>query len=173
MGKELVEYTRNIFPLSPEREDTLIGGISMGGYGALLNGLRYPETFGHIVAISSALITADVERRADTGSDGFSRGYFESLFGDLSKVRGSKHDPWAAAEALRGSGKPLPGIYQAVGTEDFLYPVNREFKALMEKLSWPDYTYEEGPGGHVPEFTNPHLDRGIALACGHAADAMK
>ena len=171
VGKELVEYTRNIFPLSNKREDTLIGGISMGGYGAILNGLRYPETFGHIIGISSALITRDVENRAETGADGFSRGYFESLFGDLSKVRGSKHDPWAAARALRNSGRPLPQIYQAVGTEDFLYPVNRDFRALMEELAWPDYTYEEGPGGHVPEFTNPHLNRGIALACGRPAGA--
>ncbi len=166
VAKELVEYTRNIFPISDRREDTLIGGVSMGGYGAILNGMQYPETFGHIVAISSALITGDVERRADTGSDGFSRGYFESLFGDLSKVRGGPHDPRAAAEALRNSGRPLPQVYQAVGTEDFLYPVNQDFRALMEKLDWPDYTYEEGPGGHVPDFTQPHLLKGIALACG-------
>ena len=138
VGKELVEYTRNIFPLSRRREDTLIGGVSMGGYGAILNGLRYPETFGHIVGISNALVTRDVQRRADTGSDGFSRGYFESIFGDLDKVSGSIHDPWAAAEQLRNSGRPLPTIYQAVGTEDFLYPVNQDFRALMEKLAWPD-----------------------------------
>lgn len=165
VGKELVEYTRNIFPLSRRREDTLIGGVSMGGYGAILNGLRYPETFGHIVGISNALVTRDVQRRADTGSDGFSRGYFESIFGDLDKVSGSIHDPWAAAEQLRNSGRPLPTIYQAVGTEDFLYPVNQDFRALMEKLAWPDYTYEEGPGGHVLDFTQPHLMRGVALAC--------
>ena len=166
VGRELVEYTRNIFPLSPRREDTIIGGVSMGGYGAILNGLRYPETFGHIVGVSNALVTRDVNRRADTGSDGFSRGWFESIFGDRDKVQGGSHDPWAEAEKLRHSGRPLPGIYQAVGTEDFLYPVNQDFRAHMEKLAWPNYTYEEGPGGHVPEFTLPHLTRGLELACG-------
>jgi pimeloyl-ACP methyl ester carboxylesterase len=35
IGEELVAITRRMFPLSHDREDTYIGGISMGGYGAL------------------------------------------------------------------------------------------------------------------------------------------
>lgn len=31
VGKELVEFTRKIFPLSDKKEDTFIGGLSMGG----------------------------------------------------------------------------------------------------------------------------------------------
>ena len=38
IGKELVEFTRKTFPLSGKREDTYIGGLSMGGFGALRNG---------------------------------------------------------------------------------------------------------------------------------------
>lgn len=40
IGRELVELTRKMFPLSDKREDTYIGGLSMGGYGALRNGLN-------------------------------------------------------------------------------------------------------------------------------------
>ncbi len=39
VGKELVEFTRKMFPLSEKKEDTFIAGLSMGGYGALINGL--------------------------------------------------------------------------------------------------------------------------------------
>jgi S-formylglutathione hydrolase FrmB len=35
IGKELVDFTREMFPLSKEREETFIGGLSMGGYGAI------------------------------------------------------------------------------------------------------------------------------------------
>ena len=35
VGQELVEMTRRIFPLSERKEDTFIGGLSMGGYGAM------------------------------------------------------------------------------------------------------------------------------------------
>ena len=59
-GKEVVEYTRNIFCLSDKREDTLIGGLSMGGFGAIHTALAYPETFGGVVALSSALIIHDI-----------------------------------------------------------------------------------------------------------------
>ena len=35
IGKELVEYTRMVFGLSMKQKDTFIGGLSMGGFGAL------------------------------------------------------------------------------------------------------------------------------------------
>ena len=41
IGEELVEVTRQLFPLSLKREDTFIAGLSMGGYGAIINGLKY------------------------------------------------------------------------------------------------------------------------------------
>ena len=60
VGEELVEITRRMFPLSRERKDTAIGGLSMGGFGAIRNGLFYADTFGSIIGLSSALITEEV-----------------------------------------------------------------------------------------------------------------
>ena len=34
VGKEFVDYTRKTFGLSDRREDTFIGGLSMGGFGS-------------------------------------------------------------------------------------------------------------------------------------------
>ena len=50
IGKELVDFTRRTFPLSRKREDTFIGGLSMGGFGSIVNGLQNPETFGAVCA---------------------------------------------------------------------------------------------------------------------------
>lgn len=55
VGQELVELTRRMLPLSRERKDTFIGGLSMGGFGALRNGLKYSDTFSAIIALSAAL----------------------------------------------------------------------------------------------------------------------
>ena len=55
VGRELVEVTREIFPLSKKREDTFLGGLSMGGYGACRNGLKYCDTFGKVAILSGAL----------------------------------------------------------------------------------------------------------------------
>ena len=53
VGDELVRVTRRMLPcLSTRREDTWIGGISMGGYGACTNGLRWHDTFSKIVMFS-------------------------------------------------------------------------------------------------------------------------
>ena len=40
IGRELVNVTREIFPLSHRREDTFLAGLSMGGFGACRNGLK-------------------------------------------------------------------------------------------------------------------------------------
>ena len=50
IGEELVEMTRRMFPLSRKREDTFIGGLSMGGFGAMMNGLKYHKTFGAVIS---------------------------------------------------------------------------------------------------------------------------
>lgn len=48
IGQELPEQMRRLFPLSDKREETFIGGLSMGGYGAIYNGLRFHDTFGYV-----------------------------------------------------------------------------------------------------------------------------
>lgn len=55
VGQELVKMTRKMFPLSPRREDTFIAGLSMGGFGALRNGLKFSNTFGYIACLSGAI----------------------------------------------------------------------------------------------------------------------
>ena len=34
---------------------TMLAGLSMGGFGALRNALQYPQIFGYVAALSSAL----------------------------------------------------------------------------------------------------------------------
>lgn len=82
ISKELVEFTRNSFPLSCRCEDTFIGGLSMGGFGAMVNGLRYSETFGYITAFSAALIKKLILRADDEpGLDYFTRIQYQNMFG--------------------------------------------------------------------------------------------
>ena len=39
VGQELVDYIRNTFNIAMDKEDTFIGGLSMGGFGAIHTGL--------------------------------------------------------------------------------------------------------------------------------------
>ena len=77
-------------PLSHKRVDTFIGGLSMGGFGALRNGLKYSDTFGSIISLSGALHIDNMPKRGnDVELFIDSRDCAESCFGDLDQLQES------------------------------------------------------------------------------------
>ena len=85
VSKELPALCRRFFPiLSSRREDTYIGGLSMGGYGALKCGLRAPETFSKVISLSGALDAADT---AINNTVPATRRYWEDVFGPSGRAR--------------------------------------------------------------------------------------
>ena len=161
IGKELVEITRKMFPLSHKREDTYIAGLSMGGYGALRNGLKYHENFGCIAGLSSALIIDGIENRTDDVPLFIeSRSYAEGCFGDLTKVAESDMNPKWLAKKLVEEKADFPKIYMACGERDFLLKANEDFRDYLEKLG-VDITFEVGPGAHKWDFWNTYIKKVI------------
>jgi S-formylglutathione hydrolase FrmB len=157
VGKELVEFTRRMFPISHRREDTLIGGLSMGGYGALRNGLYYGDTFGGIIALSSALLpyhVGDIKPGTHNGIAGYS--YYRAVFGELDNVLGSDKDPEELIRQLKAKDAPVPDIYMACGTEDFLLDVNRRLGQFLKDEA-VHHTYRESPGNHSWDFWNEKI----------------
>jgi len=157
IGSELVAFTRELFPLSHERSDTYIAGLSMGGYGALRNGLKYAATFGCIAGLSSALIM-DIAKYSDNSSPMpyMRRSYNEAVFGDLDKLPGSCNDPRALVDSLLASGKPVPRLYLCCGTEDFLIENNRDFHKFLAERN-VEHVYEEGSGTHNWAYWDEHI----------------
>lgn len=156
IGEELIEITRKMFHLSNKREDTFIAGLSMGGYGAIINGLKFNNTFGCIAGLSSALILDDVL----SGDEGISavmggRQYYTGIFGDLSKLRGSDKDYEALAKEL-SNRENVPKMYLCCGTEDYLINANRKFRDLLLENNF-DVTYVEGPGEHNWYFWDEYI----------------
>lgn len=163
IGQELVEITRKMFPLSDKKEDTFIAGLSMGGYGALRNGLKYHNTFGYIGGLSSALIVEGMNKRTNDSPMFIDRRDFaESVFGDLAVVEEGDMNPAWLIKKLTKEGAALPKIYLACGTEDFLLEANRRLHEVMKEAG-VDVTYEEGPGGHEWDFWNRHIKKFLDL----------
>lgn len=157
IGRELVEITRKMFPLSDKREDTFIAGLSMGGYGAIRNGLKYHENFSHIAALSSGLLMEDILASDNSPALPFMRrSYYESVLGDLSKLRGSDLDYEALILKLKEQNSDIPRMYLCCGTEDFLVEKNRKYGEFL-KAEGVDVTYEEGPGAHEWEFWDTYI----------------
>lgn len=161
IGKELVEKTRELFPLSDKREDTFIGGLSMGGYGATINGLRFHETFSHIVSLSAGYIL-DIVMSADDSHPlpTQRKSYYQSVFGDLDKLIGSEKDYYALVKKLKEEKADIPKIYMACGTEDFLLEPNRAYRDYLIKND-VDLTYVEGPGGHTWDFWDTYIKKAL------------
>lgn len=161
IGKELVELTRKMLPLSHKKEDTFIGGLSMGGYGAMRNGLKYSDTFGSIVALSSAFLIDDMPSRTnDTPFFVESRDYAESCFGDLDKLMESDMNPKFLIKRLKESGKEIPDIYIACGEQDMLIAQNNEFSEFLKQNKVP-HTYVTGPGSHEWDFWDAYIRKGM------------
>lgn len=161
VGKELVEITRKMFPLSHKREDTFIGGLSMGGFGALRNGLKYSDTFGCIISLSGALHLEEMASRTkDTPFFLESRSYSEACFGDLSKVLESDKNPRWLVKELKKAGKELPKIYMACGDQDSLLPVNKDMVKFLNEQG-AEVTFEIGPGSHEWDFWDAYIKKAI------------
>ncbi|MCL2198349.1 MAG: alpha/beta hydrolase-fold protein [Defluviitaleaceae bacterium] len=156
-GRELVEATRELFPLSDKREDTFIAGLSMGGYGAIRTGLKYHKTFGALAGLSSALVTEDAVNFTNaTPTIIGRRSYFESVFGDLDKLSGSDKDPKKLITELKSTGADIPAIYLCCGTEDFLIQHSRDFHSFLEAQGVP-HTYAECAGDHNWEYWDANI----------------
>lgn len=169
IGEELVDFTRRVLPLSKKREDTTIAGLSMGGYGAIHNGLKYHKTFGHIIALSSAL-TLDAGLKIATGATeldelGHDRAYYESIYGDLGAAAVSEKNPPVLARRVLAEATDPIDLYMACGWNDILCTPNRNFMLQLKEMGFP-HTYEEGEGTHEWPFWNKYLRRGLEHVLG-------
>lgn len=166
IGEELVQVTRRMFNLSHRREDTVIAGLSMGGFGALVNGTRYPEVFGSVIAMSSALIVEDIlsGRIEQEHLPGIPLQYYETVFGPRDRLEESLKNPaHTAKRALEGGNAPR--LFLACGTEDFLWRNNLSFHETLEKMGY-DHVFWTAPGVHDYDFWNRALPAGLEWCFG-------
>lgn len=160
IAEELVEFTRNLFPLSHKKEDTFIAGLSMGGYGALVNGLKYHETFSRIGAFSPAVFLDQLlsEEPATAGSGLFNPGFYDHVFGGIKTIKNSDKDYEFLVDELIRQKQAIPQIYLPIGTEDFLLNSVRNFHEFLTSRAVP-LTYIEDEGGHDWDFWDTYLKR--------------
>lgn len=143
--------------MTDRREDNMVAGFSMGGYGAVKAALRCPEKFCACASLSGAL---DITR------DG--RSYileeWQSLFGynlkDAAELRGSEHDIFALTQRNKEAKLPFPSLYLWCGTEDTLIDINRKYHQLLDSLDIP-HLYEESEGTHTWKWWDLYIQRAL------------
>lgn len=164
LGEELPAYLKKTFGMTVNRENATIGGYSMGGYGALLTALRYPDTFGHCFALSSALIEQVVQTMKPGFEDTLANyEYYKLVFGDLSAMENSMGNPREVVRQQIRNGVQLPEIFMACGTSDFLIENNRSFHAFLQEQNI-EHTYIEDEGDHCWDFWGPYSKKAVKWA---------
>ena len=166
ISEEVPAIVRDMFPLSSNRKDNYVAGLSMGGYGAFKLALTHPERYAAAASLSGALdIWAVVNPRSPRNNKVW-LAEMRTVFGDLNKVPGSKHDLMALAKKV-SRGAVRPRLYQCCGTEDMLHPDNIRFRDVVRKLPL-DLTYEEGPGEHNWAYWDKMIQRVLAWMFPHS-----
>jgi putative tributyrin esterase len=117
-----------------------IGGLSMGGYGALRLGLLNPKRFTAISAHSSITHVAQMQ------------GFVEE---SLAEFDLTDSDPLSVIECAKQTPR-LPHLRFDCGTEDALIEHNRTLHRELEAAGLP-HVYEEFSGGHTWDYWHAHL----------------
>ena len=160
-GDELIRISRRLFPcLSSERSQTYIGGISMGGYGAIVLGLHYHETFSKIALFSPAAepdILLSGSRQDVPGA--VPPSLFDSLLGGRQIYTDSARlNPARAVEQSIAEGRTLPDFWMCCGAQDPLVgdACGHFRKTLLD--AGAGLIWEEGPGEHDLMYWDRHLE---------------
>ncbi len=148
---DVVNFTRRIFNLSDKREDTYLGGFSMGGYGAFVNGFRHPELFSKLFSLDAALNKPAIIGSVNELSwDMYFRSHYEAMFNmkNIEDYAGSNNDyEYLAEKVSKETPGLMPEIFMACGVEDGLIDGNRDLRDLLKKLGYT-VTWLEVPGNH-------------------------
>jgi S-formylglutathione hydrolase FrmB len=147
IAEETVGFIDKTFPSKKSRQARFVGGLSMGGYGALRLALGYPAVFGSASSHSGALMHG-TRRPQETAL-----WEYDQVFG--ANPMGSDHDLLKLAESARASGT-LPRIRFDCGISDPLLRDNRDFHGALTELHVP-HEYEEFAGGHDWDYWDLHV----------------
>jgi len=153
----LVPHIQATLPVLPPGKHWGIGGLSMGGYGAVKLALKYPRLFSLAVSHSGAL---EKPRQPEP----------HPVFGDPqadAAFRLSENPFWLAEQAMCRFPTERPRLYLDCGLNDELLEANRRFHDHLTFIGYR-HTYQEMPGYH----TWPYWNRAIRTVLPEVAAAL-
>lgn len=138
--KDLVGFVDSRYRTVGSRDGRAVAGVSMGGWGAMLLGLKHPHLFGSVGAFSAPFGIS----RQDPDMDMKSR--TQQRFGAPGTPDRRERDPGTFATTIPVESVPV--LYLACGGQDLFVADNRAFVLRLAARKIP-YEYREvSPLGH-------------------------
>lgn len=158
--KELILEIDAKYRTIANRDNRMIAGLSMGGYGATKFGLKYPEMFSLVGAFSGALGAASfTEKNAATAGRGI-----DAIMGPEGGEGRAANDIFKLVREMTPEKiNALPFVYQSCGNQDFLIQNNRDFMMLMVEKKVP-HEYRQRPGVHDWVFWDDQIREFLQVA---------
>jgi putative tributyrin esterase len=180
--KDLIGHVDATYRTIARREGRAINGLSMGGYGGLMLGLKHPDMFCSIGSHSGAVAFAKQagERMKNPNAPARPARSLSAqpnpaigIEGFTSQVeRSPKGKMWATVEdcaaydpfqlALKVPKDKLPHICIDCGTEDSLLKSNQELMKVLMEHKIP-FTYAESPGEHKAPYWTREVGHSMAV----------
>jgi enterochelin esterase-like enzyme len=146
---EFIPFIDSTYRTKDSKADRAIGGLSMGGYGALINAFRHPDCFSTAVAFSAAVRTDSmiINENADKYNT-----VFAPVFGDSIQHYKKITQHWMENNPLYLVARQ-PDTLKSVcwfidcGLNDYLLPGNEALHDLFVQYRIP-HEYHVRPGFH-------------------------
>jgi len=146
--RELIPEIDKKFRTLPDRKHRAVAGLSMGGYGSIKFGLKYPESFTLVGSFSGALGAASWTEKTLGSNWKTLTDSITSIYGaDGSKTRQENDIFKLVREMSAEKVSRLPFVYLDCGTEDFLIGSNRDFVSLLLEKK-VRHEFRQLPGKH-------------------------
>lgn len=117
LTEDLVRALDERYPTAACRQARAVGGLSMGGYGAMRFGLDRPDLFGAAMSFSGAL-TPPIARQ-DTARLARTAGNYDGAFGDpIDRRRYNDGTVFARLRAMRDRPGPKAAMFLSIGDRD-------------------------------------------------------
>ena len=170
--QELIPDVQSRYRTIESREGRAIAGLSMGGYGALKFGVKYPQMFAFAASLSGALDAAVWTENdlRNFGTD-LPRSIMETFGPSGSPVRTANDLTRLVREFPAERLKELPYFYLDCGTEDGLLQFSRNLSALFVERKIP-HEFRQLPGTHNWDYWDEQVTAVLRLAAQKIPQAL-
>ena len=141
--EEVITVVREQVAGVREKSKIFITGLSMGGYGAMRLGAKYPTVFRSFSGLSSITEFSQMALFLEGNDDR-----------ELSRSVRSKE---SVLECILANKERLPHFRFDCGTEDLLIDFNRQLHKRLEENNI-QHNYAEYPGGHEWDYWSKHIE---------------
>ena len=170
IGRELVDFVDRNFQTRAQRSGRAIGGLSMGGYGAMRIGLGYADRFCSINSHSGAVGRQDADFSVAAEKAGKHADKPREFVAELRRIFGehpvgTRHDLVELAKKAHAAGL-LPALHLDCGRDDFLLEDSRECHRSLKEEGIP-HEYHEHAGAHDWDYWDRHVQDALRFHCRH------